>query len=166
MKKLLILLAAVVAALCASAQVVPAKTTLAFSTAAELDRTGKVGSVVMGEGLFNYDFARGYVNFVEKNKPNELTIEVGEKVLPDFMIGDCVPFKVIASGVGSEYNIKSLMLEFDSLAAPSVHVVLKRLFGRAVVDGVWYRWKTKKYTIDYLRPERYGDTGSVTITKL
>jgi hypothetical protein len=155
MKRVILILAVLLALLPVSAQVVSTKTTLAFSTAAALDSTGKVGALVMGEGLLNSGFASSYSDYVNKYRPRDLTIEVGRSSLNLFTIADC--------GRGEGYVIKSIQLQFDALAAPSVHAELSKIFGRPAADGLLYTWKTKSYRLSYSRPQTAEGSGFVLV---
>jgi hypothetical protein len=163
MKRVILILAVLLALLPVSAQVVSTKTTLAFSTAAALDSTGKVGALVMGEGLLNSGFASSYSDYANKYRPRDLTIEVGRSSLNLFTIADCVPAKVVVVGRGEGYVIKSIQLQFDALAAPSVHAELNKIFGRPAADGLLYTWKTKNYRLSYSRPQTAEGSGFVLV---
>ncbi len=164
MKKLILVLAFLVSFGACFAQLTTTKINRAFTSAASLDELEAVGGIHYGDSIAVALGARSSVATAEKLGLRDCIVGVGSSLLSDFMLADCLPFKVLITGSGSGYLVNQVDLRFDALSAPSVHAELNKMFGRNIrKEGSLFVWKTKKFIIEYIKPNSYDGEGSVTI---
>ena len=164
MKKLILLLAFLVSFGVGSSQLVTTKINRAFTSAASLDDLEAVGGIHYGDSIAGALGARSSVATAEKYGLRDCIVGVGSSLLSECMFADCLPFKVLITGSGAGYLVNQVDMRFDALSAPSVHAELNKMFGRNIrKEGSLYVWKTKKFIIEYIKPDNYDGEGSVTI---
>lgn len=164
MKKAFLILVALLVFLPALAELVSTKTTNAFKSRADLDATESVGGIHCGDSIVvAIPGAKSYVDVSDQYKLNTCNVGLGDALLIDFVIGDCAPDKVIVIGTGEGYKISQFDIQFFALDAPHVHAELNKLLGKpSRQDDGLYVWTTKKFNIEYLKPENINRRGVVS----
>lgn len=164
MKKLILLLAFLVSFGACFAQLTTTKLNRAFTSADSLDVLEAVGGIHYGDSIAVALGAHSSVATAEKYGLRDCVVEIGSSLLSEFILADCLPIKVLITGSGSGYLVNQVDLRFDALSAPSVYAELNKMFGRNIrKEGSLFVWKTKKFTIEYIKPDNYDGEGFVTV---